>query len=204
MVVQKRRFSLRIALPKLVQVPNSCNFQQHSGYNHIYRPIHMNAFEKMSNPMGRRRSRKYLQLKSQFRTSWNIQSLFLRFLFNSLNPKEHTVTIEIEVRYSRRLPNFLTVEIRKMLAEIPIAALTTVTELALIGVPNALSTWMMYGCQTIIAQNSKKKCKQNIRKNGFSVRFRFSSLTLSQNVGFGWVHLIDFFAHGTQALDTLL
>lgn len=90
---------------------------------------------------------------------------------------------------------------RKILAKIPRPLPMTATKFGLIGVPSALSTWIIYGCQTVNPQNSLKNCKQNMSKHGFKFRFCFNSLILSKNVDFRWLQLNDCFeqvAHGSE------
>lgn len=103
-----------------------------------------------------------------------------------LNPTKHSEITKIDARYKFRLPNFFTANNRKMQATIEIILPMTVTKFGLIGVPSAFNTWMMYGCHTLIPENPPKICMQKISMNGFRMHLRRSSLSLSQNVGFGW------------------
>lgn len=154
-VILWHRFWRRIAWLRSERVPNNCNCPQHLEYTHICLLIHNRIFEMMSSPTGKIQSHKYLQLtkhnwfrKKSKKLIWITDTIifvechFWR-LFHILKPNEHIVTIEIDVRYRRRLPTVFTVEIRNMLADIPRPALMTVVKFALIGVPNALSTWIM-------------------------------------------------------------
>lgn len=93
---------------------------------------------------------------------------------------------EIDVMYTLRFPScFIDVNSNTeptIDAELPI----TVTRFGLIGVPNALSTWMMYGSQIFINENSLKNCNKNTNVYDLMIRFRWNSLILSQKVCLGW------------------
>lgn len=116
---------------------------------------------------------------------------------------QHPITMTLDAKYNLRRPSFFTNVIRNMLAIMPITAIITVTSFASICMPQALITKIMYGCKTVVIQNSKKKYSKKTRKTGFSDRLRFSSWILSQNVGCGCSHLIDCFAHGGHDWDSV-
>lgn len=96
---------------------------------------------------------------------------------------QKTTTI-VELRYNRRFPNVLTVNITQQLPAMLTELKIVVIKLASHGIPYAFNTWMIYARQTIAPENSNRKFKVMARMNGFSVRCRRNSRNLSKNVVF--------------------
>lgn len=121
-----------------------------------------------------------------------------------LNPMEHKTTIIVELRYSRRLPTILTLNKKQQLPAIFTKLKIVARCVASPGIPNALSTWMMYDRQMTQSENSKKKLRKSVKMNGFNTRFRFTSFNFSKNVGRGCGHSINCFVHGPHVFATML
>lgn len=110
----------------------------------------------------------------------------------------------VELINNFRFPNVLTHKRNKTLTTKLIKLQMVAVKLASIGIPWALTIWMMYGLQTIIPLNSLKTYNRMTKTSGFIVRLYFNSLALSKNVAFGWSHAIDCLAHEAQAFAKAL
>lgn len=150
-----------------------------------------------SDVMGEKdRKKKFEHLCVYFSLRFNNRSL--------LNPTEHKTTIIVELRYNRRLPIHLTLNRKQQLPAILTTLKMVAKYLASTGIPKAFSTWIMYDRQMIHNENSRKKFRNSVKMNGFSVRFRFNSFNLSKNDGLGCEHSINCLVHGPHVFATTL
>lgn len=118
--------------------------------------------------------------------------------------QQSTKTV-VDIRYNRLFPNALT---HNKNAQVPAKLIPLRIDAAKVasnGTPYALITWIMYGDQAAAPPVAIKKPNRFIRKKGFRTRFRFNSLTLSQNEAvFMCSHCVDCSVHKLHAFDSAL